>query len=125
MLGISTLNLMRAAQALTMTDSATILRETMIDDGMGGESSSWAAVGSATCRVAPALRMPEVAIVAGRNSEAMGWTVTFPALTDVREEDRIAVGGREFEVIGVLGPETNETARRCLCIERDDMTVLS
>jgi hypothetical protein len=44
------------------------------------------------------------------------WTLTLPALTDVRVADHLAVGTRTFEVAGVLA-RSEEIARRVVCRE--------
>ena len=117
MLTTSELTSLRAVQAQTMTETATIQRKTSVSDGAGGFSDTWATVGSAACRVAPG-GAGTAQILAGRLNEKSGWRITLPQGTDVSEADRINVGSRSFEVLSVLGAWTMETARVCLCVER-------
>lgn len=106
----------RAVQAQTLTETATIYRRTLASDGMGGQTES-TAQSTAACRVAPA-RPAETALVAGQVRELQAYRITFPAETDVRTDDKVAVRGVTYEVLGVLAPATLETARVVLAVQR-------
>lgn len=124
MIGTAELAAMRAAQALTLTQTATILRVTEASDGAGGQTRTWASAGTAACRVAAAqTNQAQLTQFAARLGESVGWRVTLDAGTDVRSADRLQVGTRQFEVLGVMAAWTYETARVCLCVERDFVAV--
>jgi hypothetical protein len=123
MIDAAQLDAMRTVQNLTLVERGDVQRFTEASDGMGGSEQVWHTVGTHPCRVAPALRQPEVALVAGRGSENMGWRVTWPAETDILIGDRIRVAMRGFEVLGVLAPKTLETACVTICVERE-VTIL-
>lgn len=107
---------MRAVQALTLTEAATVKRHTLASDGQGGVSETWATVATVGCRVSPITSNDE-RLLGGRLVEGVMQRVTLPALTDVRLADRIGVGGREFEVLAVA-LHSQETARVVVCVER-------
>jgi head-tail adaptor len=108
---------LRATAAETLTETALVKRPTLVSDSAGGytETAAPTAV-TVACRVAPS-RSPAELALAERVSAVQGWMVTVPYATDVRATDRLIVGTRTFEVIGILGAETYETARRCVCVE--------
>ena len=56
--------------------------------------------------------------MAGAQQAQVLWRVTLPASADVTPSDRIVVGARTFEVIGVYGPWSAVTALVCVCVER-------
>jgi len=115
----------RATQELTMTDSAEIQRPTVALDGMGGTTKTWVAIGTIKCRIA--VNVGALSSTGGANSlsgtlagqivEKAPWRVTFPALTDVRTSDRLVVGSKRLEVVGISGPSTYETARISICVD--------
>lgn len=106
---------MQATQLLTLTDACTIQHRTLASDGAGGWTDTWTDT-TTVCRVAPV--GANEAILAGQQRIVANWKITLPANTVVHDEDRIAVGSRAFEVVGVRGPETRETARVVYCQER-------
>ncbi len=117
MLSAAELTAMRAVAALTLTETALVKRRVLTTDSAGGQTATWPSTTvTTTCRVAPS-RTPVEQILADRVAAVQGWTVTLPYGTDVRAQDRLYVGSRVFEVIGVLAAETFETARRCVCVE--------
>lgn len=107
---------MQATQALTMTGTATIQRAMTSRNDYGGVAESWATAATVVCRIAPA--RAEDRPLSGKTIEGAAWTVTLPAGTDVRVDDRVVVGSRTFEVVTLLGGRTIETARVVLCVER-------
>lgn len=108
---------MRATQALTLTTAATVVRRAYTADGLGGQATSETRLTS-LCRCAASANMPDYQLVGARASETMLWRITFPALTDVQENDIVEIGARSYEVLGVLGGATVETARVCIGIEK-------
>jgi len=109
---------MQAVQTAAMSQTATITRLTNVSDGMGGYTQT-ATTSTAACRVAPSLNMPVATVFAGRLNEGLPWRVYLPAGTDVQEGDRLTIGSRSYEVLGILAPHTFETATCCVCAERE------
>ncbi len=116
MLSTAELTDMRALQALTFDQVATVTRRTYTDDGAGGQTES-TSTSSLPCRVAPA-SAGQRQMLAGQYAELAAWRVTFAALADVRTSDMVTVAGHSLEVIAVLGAESRETAKVVLCVER-------
>ena len=117
MLTPSELAAMREVQLLTLIDTATIYRRTYSSDGAGGQAET-VSTSTAACRVAPSNNMPDQQAFGGVTNEAQLWRITFAYNTDVQKNDRIGVGTRTFEVVGVLAPESRETARIVIAVER-------
>lgn len=113
---------MRATLNRTLPDTATIQRNTLQSDGSGGtEVASTATTGPFACRVAiPAVtgtRSGREEVIAGRLDAVGIWTITLPAGTDVKAQDRIIVGSRTFEVTVPLRPRSWQLSCRVLCTE--------
>lgn len=102
----------RADLTATLPDTCVILRPTAgTSDGAGGYIGGTVnAAGTVVCRVAPLQASEQV--IAGQEGAVSAWTISMPALTDVRATDRIQCGATLYEVAGVVGPRSNELARR-------------
>lgn len=107
---------MRTMQTLTFDQVGAVIRRVYADDGAGGQTTSETTF-SLPCRVAPASDSQKQ-MLGAQYAELQAWKVTFAALADVRKNDKIVVLGKNFEVQSVLGAESRETARICLCVER-------
>lgn len=107
---------MRSVQQQTMTETVVISRRTLTTDSIGGYTDSWATASTTVGRIAPV--GANEATLAGQQRILANWKITLPASTDVRNEDRLTIGSRVFEVVGIMGAETRETARVTLCQER-------
>lgn len=116
MLSTEQLTAMREQQEATMQDTCTIGRRTYVTDNMGGQTEV-ITYAESVVRVAASGNMPDYSIFAARANESQLWRLTFPYNTDVRDTDKIVVGARTFEVLGVLAPATYETARVTVCVE--------
>jgi head-tail adaptor len=116
----------RADQELLMPDSGQISRRTLTSDGMGGQTESWAAQGTAkACRIGTGGRSAEERRIAERVGAVMSYVVTLPAGTDITEADRIVVtpsalsavsGTRTLEVVGIVRDSVG-TCVRAVCVE--------
>lgn len=118
MLSAGELAIMRGIQNKRFDLTATITRSTGTDDGAGGTLP-----GSPTTFTSPCCRAPHKAsdrenMVAGNIQGSGVWDITFPALTDIRDADRITIDGQGYEVISHYAPKSRETARMVLCVER-------
>lgn len=119
MLSAAELTAMRTLAQRTLADVATVQRKTTVSDGMGGYTDTWTTVLTTTCRVAANNNLQaDRSITAAQLREGVAWKVTLPFGSDVRLDDRIVVGARTFEVLGIYAPGTYETARQCACVER-------
>lgn len=98
-----------------LPDTATIQRSAAASDGAGGQTLTWNAVGTASCRLAE----PRGALrdVANRLDAQGAWAITFPAATDVRVADRVVVNSKTYQVNFVTAPRSWETHRSALCVE--------
>ena len=113
----------RALQARSFDLTATVTRLVMTDDGAGGQLPGTPTTFTSPCRIAGHKSALGEQIVAGAMQGAGLFDVTFPALTDVRLEDRITIvfsptDTRNFEVINAYAPKSRETARQVLCVQR-------
>lgn len=115
MLTVAELASARSAQNLTLTQTATIRRPSSTSDGMGGYTTTNTTVGTLPCRVAVASDS-DVRQVASQLRERTLLRVTFQALADVRQADEVTINGIVYQVVGVNGSHTLETARACLCV---------
>lgn len=115
MLSSAEFQAMQATATGALPDSGTILRPTVSNDGMGGQSQDWNAVGTAVCRVRPSTS-PDERPTAGKVTAYTDWVITFPGGTDVRSQDRVQAIGRTFEVVGPLAGSW-DIATRVACAE--------
>lgn len=117
MLSRSEISAMRATIAKTLPETARIERMTRTPDGMGGSIETWTTIATVSCRIAPAGYAPSETAIANRISDRVAWTMTFPAETDIDAADRVVIGDRVFEVIGVFSPRTYELSTRVIATE--------
>ena len=123
MLTSSELSAMQTTLDASLPDTGVIQRLTTAPDGQGGVVETWAAVGTAACRVSPQfgfVRYGSAERIEGqRLTEVDYWTVTFPDGTDVDTDDRIVTSGRTLEAVAVMAPRSWELCRRLVCTEVD------
>lgn len=117
MLDTNDIDGMRREAEASLPDTATVARATTVSDGAGGRTETWATVATTRCRVAPGGNLPAERIVADRVKSTVVWSVTLPATVDVRATDRVLVGTRTFEVIGVLAPRSFGVLARVVAVE--------
>ena len=113
MITAAELTAMQATQNLVMPGTAIINRATLSNDGMGGQTETWAAVGTVTARLYPIPSQQREYATGGQPSSVSDWFVTVPVGTDVIARDRIIVSSRTFEVQYVNNDEMYQTAVRC------------
>jgi len=116
MLSAAELADMRTVQAQAMAGTCVITRRTLVADGMGGYTETWAAAGTVAGRVWPATESGAESLIADRITESDAWVITLPYATDVTAKDRISYEGRTFEVVAPIA-HTWETARRVVATE--------
>ncbi len=113
----------RALQARSFDLTATVTRLVFADDGAGGQLPGTPTTFTSPCRIAGHKSALGEQIVAGAMQGAGLWDITFPALTDIRLEDRVTIvhsstDTRSYEVINAYAPKSRETARQVLAVER-------
>ena len=107
---------MQATLNQSLPGIADIRRVSRVPDGAGGFTESWTTVATVACRLSPSGQLPHERVIAERLATTSVWTLTLPALTDVRPADQMVVGGRTFEVVAVLA-RSSEISRRVVCTE--------
>ena len=117
MLSAAEITDMRSEQNDTMPDSVVIWRYTVSSDGMGGNTETWAAVGTVDGRLALVNLAGVEKAIADRLTGADPYVVTVPTGSTVLDRDRLAVSGRTFEVAYVNQHGAWETALRCFGYE--------
>ena len=100
MLSADEIAAMRATATASLPETIEVQRATRAADGAGGQAVSWSPAGTYPGRLAPAGGEDEREF-AGRVAGRSLWRITLPAEADVRLDDRVVVGGRTFEVLGV------------------------
>jgi hypothetical protein len=113
MISAAQLASMQATMATTRTDSADILRRTEETDDGGGSVVDWVAVLTVPCRVAPQgmQSWEQLDKIEGKVVDTSVWTIALPPGTEVRSQDRIAVGALTYSVIASKAPRTLELER--------------
>jgi len=119
MIDATSLERMRATVTESLPDSCTVQQVSFSSDGAGGGSESWSDVTTVACRLSPTDRSPQERAIADKLQSLTSYTVTLPALTDVKASDRLVIGSRTFRVEGVLA-RSDEIARRVECTEVTD-----
>lgn len=112
-----TLARLRRVANANMNESATVSRPTRVSDGLGGYTETWATASTLSCRRLSTLSQAEQRI-AERLSVVRPWIVQAPALSDVRESDRLVIGSDTLEVVHVAASSW-EAVRRVLCREME------
>ncbi len=105
-----------AATAFLGSGTAIVQTRADVSDSQGGFTTTWAASGTALCRVSPAGQGRE-AVVAAKLTTISPWVVTLPVNTTVSAANRVVVGTRTFEVNAVMAPMSWEVTRRVICSE--------
>lgn len=114
MLSADDLAALQATQEAALPSTCTITRRSLLPDGQGGYTETWATLAaSVACRMS-ALRNPTEQVVGERFVGKTLWQLTLPAGQDVTHEDRVTVEGLAYEVAGINSGGAWETARRVI-----------
>jgi len=113
----------RALQARSFDLTATVTRLVFADDGAGGQLPGTPTTFTSPCRISGHKSALGEQMVGGALQGAGLWDITFPALTDIRLEDRVTIvhsstDTRSYEVMNMSAPKSRETARQVLAVER-------
>ncbi len=117
-LGTAELALMRTTIDSALPGTALLLTATKTDDGMGGQTWSYAASGTVTARLSPNGAGAE-ALVGDRVARVAPYVLTLPAETTIDEDDRVTYDGVTYEVVDVRDRTPWELSRRVLVEEVD------
>jgi len=100
------LDSMRSTVDSALPDTAVITRKVRTDDGAGGATNAWTAVGTVACRLSPL--SGDEALLGGRVHGKESNVVTMPYSADLREVDRVTISGAVYEVSSVHSPRSWE-----------------
>jgi head-tail adaptor len=116
MLGTGELARMRATQEAALPDSCTIQEATVTQDDIGQPLKGWTAAASdVACRLA---RKRTRETVAGEKVTEVGdWVLTVAHDQLLTCGNRVVIGSRIFEIVGVNTGESWETATRADLVE--------
>lgn len=121
MLNPGMLALHRRTNERWMPETAIITRLTTADDGQGGLTETGTTiVVTVSCRLMPVGQAGQgnrERQLAERIGTDFDWVITLPHGTDATAKDRIVIGTRTFEVVGVFGPHSGEAALRLGAVE--------
>lgn len=113
MISTAELTAMRATQGSAMPGTVVVERRTLTADGMGGETETWAAVGTVDGRIYPITQRGTEPVTGGQPISMTEWWGTLPVGTDVVAADRLLYQSRTWEVVAVNNDEVWQTALRC------------
>lgn len=105
---------MRGVLDDSLPDTAVVQTSTWVSDGGGGGTTSWAAVGTYSCRLAPVTSTGEAedADSGARVMADVDRVLTLPATTTITTNDQVVVGAQTFRVSAVYAPRSWEISRR-------------
>lgn len=112
------LSCMQDAILHTLTGTAILYALSQVRDAFGGFADTYAAVGTAACRVRATGKIREYPFADGVRS-VPEFQVTLPYGTAVYGRYRVASGGYTYEVTGTNAGETMQAAQRALCVRID------
>lgn len=108
---------MRSVAVASMGDTCQVVRDTLTEDGAGGQTTAPATIAAVRCGVR--------SVGSGNERELadkLGWTVAYairlPLGTDVTPADKLVVSGRTFEIGGILKNGATATAMTAICQEQ-------
>lgn len=103
-----------------LSESATILRQTLTSDGRGGQTASYASGGAddegVPCMISRDTPKTDQ-VEGGKPVVPQLWRVTFLYTVSLTPTDRIQIGTRVFEIVGDVGLGTYSIVNRALCRE--------
>ncbi|MFN3652355.1 MAG: head-tail adaptor protein [Armatimonadota bacterium] len=113
MVSADELTALRATVAQSFTDTAVLLRRTAAADGQGGATGAWAEIATISGRLTPRhLRPPRERSEAGGLLAVTHWRWLCAHDADVTPEDRLRIGGLEYEVTETSAPRSEAVELR-------------
>jgi hypothetical protein len=110
-LSAAELEQMRETASDALGGTAIIQTKSFVSDGGGGGTTTWAASGTADCRLAPYVHGSGERVEADRLSPDSEVLFTFPAETSVALDSQIVHAGGTFTVTAIRR-RTDEITRR-------------
>ena len=106
---------MRATQAQAMPDTGVIHRLSLSQNSIGETTESWAAAGTASCRLSSLSEsdMAKVQAVRPQVQVNSAYRLTWTHGQDVRKGDRVVISTNTYGVIDVDNAGAWHTAVRC------------
>jgi hypothetical protein len=100
------------------TDTATRVRDTLVNDGEGGTTVSGTTSATFKCQVIFDV-LPRADVEGERQSERIEWEIEFPWGSDVVRGDHVTVNAHTYKVISTNSGETCsfELVARCERVE--------
>jgi len=105
----SDLDKIRAEQEKLMTETVYIQRLTRVSDGAGGWTETWQTVATTKGRIAT--QSGGETKRGGAVTVNMSLVVTLPHDTDLRQDDRLQIGGKQYEIDNIF-ERSGKTALR-------------
>lgn len=99
------------------SEDVQIQTKTIVSDGQGGSTETWPTVTTVKGWVAPIGNSSSEQILAGRLQDANLATVTLPKDTIVNSSQRLVVGTRTFEIVGIPTKSTIQVRQKVYCKE--------
>jgi hypothetical protein len=100
-------------------DSYTVVRATSTSDSAGGASTTTSVVEAGTCVLTAGATRPDERAVADRAQSSAPYVIrNLPYNTVLRATDTVVIGGRTFEILGVLRAEAVNVAVTAVAEER-------
>lgn len=94
---------MREDVAPSLPDTLVIHRATHTSDGVGGQTSAWAAAGTVACRVEPVSARGQGEEIAGsREAEPSEYVIHVAHDETVTADDRLVYQDTTFEILEVI-----------------------
>lgn len=112
---------MRAVQAQALPDTGVIKRMSTSQNGIGEAVESWAAFGTASCRLSSLSASEEARVKAARPQVQLdsAWRLTWTHSQDVRSGDQVVISTKTYSVIDVDNAGDWHTAVRCYVMEQE------
>jgi len=84
---------------ITRPDVATVWRKSIVSDGAGGQTDTYAVVATYSCSMTPSMISPREVEQTAAIQVISLWQLHLPYDADVVPTDRLVVGTRTFEVV--------------------------
>jgi len=118
MLSRAELNSCRSAANKALDQIAQVYRASQARDSGGGSAESWATAGKPVpCRLWTMMTTRDVRteVIAGKLTAVTEWKCAFPAGSDVKAYDKLAIDGDWFDVIGTQQDASSPISLVALC----------
>lgn len=109
----------RADVANLLPDSCVIQSKTLVSDGAGGNTVTWAAVtgGTVACRLDPLPIRGAIEMVGNQESTVVTYRLSVPYDAPLAEDRRVVSGGNTYEIVQMDIDQTKRVARRAIVSE--------